>query len=274
MIKVLIKGAGDLATGVAIVLRNSGFKVLMTEIEQPTVIRRSVSFATAIYEKEVSVEGIQAQLVNELNYEKIIEDGKVGVIVDPYGTILKSYQPDIVVDAILAKKNLGTTMADGPIVIALGPGFEASKDCHLVVETKRGHYLGELIRQGSTIPNTGIPGEIGGRKEERVIKAPVDGTLTWIRKLGDMARENEPVLKVDDCVVKAAFTGCLRGLLMEGLPVHKGMKIGDIDPRGDASYCTTISDKSRALGRAVLEGALELGKEKGYFEVTRKCIKL
>ena len=269
MIKVLIKGAGDLATGVAIALNNSGFKVLMTDIEQPTVIRRSVSFATAIYNKTVSVEGVEAQLVDSNNYKQIIANGKVGVIIDPEAAIIKSYKPDVVVDAILAKKNIGTTINDAPIVIALGPGFEAAKDCHLAIETKRGHYLGKLIYQGSTIANTGIPGEIGGRKEERVIKAPVDGRITWIRKLGDIVAEAEPVLKVDDTIVRAAFTGCLRGLLMEGLSVHKGMKIGDIDPRRDPNHCTTLSDKSRALGRAVLEGALKLGKDNGYFGVIK-----
>lgn len=268
MTKVLIKGAGDLATGVAIVLHNSGFQVLMTDIKQPTAIRRSVSFASAMYENEVTVEGVCAQLVNRDNYQTILDSGKVGVIVDPEASIISIYEPAVVVDAILAKKNLGTSITDAPIVIALGPGFEAGIDCHLAVETKRGHYLGELIAKGKTIANTGIPGEIGGRSEERVIKAPVAGTLHWIRKLGDIVAEDEPVLKVDDVMVRAAFTGCLRGLLMEGLSVHKGMKIGDIDPRGEVDYCETISDKSRALGRAVLEGLLILGRQKNIFGVT------
>ena len=269
MIKVLIKGAGDLATGVAIALNNSGFKVLMTDIKQPTAIRRSVSFATAIYNNNVSVEGIEAQLVNFNNYEQIIDNGKVGVIIDPESIIIKSYKPDVVVDAILAKKNIGTTINDAPIVIALGPGFEAAKDCHLVIETKRGHFLGKLIYQGSPIANTGIPGEIEGRKEERVIKAPINGKINWICKLGDIVTKDEPVLKIDDTIVRAAFTGCLRGLLMEGIRVHKGMKIGDIDPRKDSNYCTTLSDKSRTLGRAVLEGILKLGKDNGYFGVKK-----
>lgn len=269
MIKVLIKGAGDLATGVAIALSNSGFKILMTDIEQPTVIRRSVSFATAIYNKAVSVEGIKAQLVDYNNYQQIISNGRVGVIIDPEAAIIKSYKPDIVVDAILAKKNIGTKINDAPIVIALGPGFEASKDCHLVIETKRGHYLGRLIYCGSAIANTGIPGEIGGRKVERVIKAPIKGKISWICKLGDVVKKADPILKIDDIIVRAAFSGCLRGLLMEGLLVYKGMKIGDIDPRMDPNYCITLSDKSRTLGRAVLEGVLKLGKDNGYFGVTK-----
>ena len=170
-------------------------------------------------------------------------------------------------DAILAKKNLGTAITDAPIVLALGPGFTAGVDCHGVVETKRGHDLGRLILEGSAIPNTGVPGDIGGYTEERIIRAPADGMFEPLAAIGDRVEEGAPVARVAGSVVCARLTGVVRGMLPAGLAVKQGMKAGDIDPRCEARHCFTVSDKARAIGGGVLEGLLYFGKEKGLWSV-------
>lgn len=269
MVKVLIKGAGDLASGVGMAFYKSGFKVLMTESEKPTVIRRSVAFGNCIFEDKAIVEGVTSIKVNEDNYKEALDRGLIGVIVDPKAEIIKKYQPDIVVDAILAKSNLGTTMDDAPIVIGCGPGFYAGNDCHLVIETKRGHNLGQIIRTGSAIANSGIPGIVEGRGIERVIYSPVEGIVTHVKKIGDIVAESDIILKVGDVPVTSPFKGVLRGLIAEGLHVPAKMKIGDVDPRINPEYCFTISEKAMAIGRAAVEGALNLGNEKNLFGVRR-----
>lgn len=269
MVKVLIKGAGDLASGVAMAFHKSGFQVLMTEVEQPTVIRRSVAFANSIYEAKMEIEGVTGIHVTEENYADYLEKGNIGIIIDPDGAIKNIYKPDIIVDAILAKKNLGTKKNDAPIVIGCGPGFSAGEDCHLVIETKRGHYLGKIIENGSAIKNSGIPGIVEGRGLERVLYSPVAGKIKHLKKLGDIVEQDDIILKVDGIPVKSPFKGVLRGLIVEGMLVSENMKIGDVDPRLFPEYCYTISEKAKAIGRAAVEGTLILGKQKVLFGVVK-----
>lgn len=256
---ILIKGAGDLATGVAHRLRRCGFDIVMTEIEEPTTVRRTVAFSQAVYEKTVEVEGIKATLVKDI---KMIQDninkGIISVIVDKNANIIKEIKPDVVVDAIIAKKNTGTSIEDAPIVIALGPGFEAGVDCHIVIETKRGHYLGKVIYEGKAIPNTGIPGSIGGHTVGRIIRSTSDGIIHPVAKIGDYVEEGQVVAYVDKIPVCASISGIVRGMLQDGISVFKGMKSGDIDPRCEIEHCFTISDKARSIGGGVLEGILYL----------------
>lgn len=269
MIKVLIKGAGDLASGVAMAFYNSGFQVLMTEVKEPTVIRRSVAFANCIYEEKMEIEGVTGFHVTEDNYLNCLEKGNIGVIIDPECKIKERYKPEILVDAILAKKNLGTMIDDAPIVIGCGPGFSAGKDCHLVIETKRGHQLGKIIKKGQAIENSGIPGIIEGRGIERVLYSPVAGKVEHIKKLGDIVEQDDIILKVDGVPVKSPFKGILRGLIVEGMMVPEAMKIGDIDPRLNSEYCYTISEKAMSIGRAAVEGSLMMGREKSLFGVLK-----
>lgn len=256
---VLIKGAGDLATGVAHRLRRCGFDIVMTEIEEPTTVRRTVAFSQAVYDKTVEVEGIKAALVKDI---KMIQDninkGIISVIVDKDANIIKEIKPDVVIDAIIAKKNTGTSIEDAPIVIALGPGFEAGVDCHIVIETKRGHYLGKVIYEGKAIPNTGIPGSIGGHTVGRIIRSTSDGIIHPVAKIGDYVEEGQVVAYVDKIPVCASISGIVRGMLQDGISVFKGMKSGDIDPRCEREHCFTISDKARSIGGGVLEGILYL----------------
>lgn len=256
---VLIKGAGDLATGVAHRLRKCGFDIVMTEIEKPTTVRRTVAFSQAVFDKTTEVEGIRGSLAKNMDEIKdILKNGEVAVIVDENAEIVKNLKPDVVVDAIIAKKNLGTNINDAPIVIALGPGFTASVDCHCVVETKRGHYLGKAIYEGSAIPDTGVPGDIGGYTTERIIRATDDGSIVPIVHIGDYVEKGQTVAYVNDKKVLAEINGIVRGMLQEDIKVFRGMKSGDIDPRCEKEHCFTISDKARSIGGGVLEGILYL----------------
>lgn len=256
---VLIKGAGDLATGVAHRLKRCGFDIVMTEIEEPTTVRRTVAFSQAVYDRTVEVEGVKATLVKDIKMIKDnIANGTISVIVDKDANIIKDLKPDVVVDAIIAKKNTGTSIEDAPIVIALGPGFEAGVDCNLVIETKRGHYLGKVICEGKAIPNTGIPGNIGGYTVGRIIRATGDGIIYPVTKIGDYVEEGQVVAYVDKMPVYASISGIVRGMLQSGITVFKGMKSGDIDPRCEREHCFTISDKARSIGGGVLEGILFL----------------
>ncbi len=269
MVKVLIKGAGDLASGVAMAFHKSGFQVLMTEVKLPTVIRRSVAFANCIYEEKVEIEGVTGVHVTEDNYSDYLEKGNIGVIIDPEGAIKEKYKPDVIVDSILAKVNLGTRIDDAPIVIGCGPGFFAGEDCHLVIETKRGHYLGKIIEKGSAIKNSGIPGIVDGRGLERVLYSPVAGKVEHFKKLGDIVELDDIILKVDGIPVRSPFKGVLRGLIVEGMLVPEAMKIGDVDPRIFPEYCFTISEKAMAIGRAAVEGSLIVGKKMCLFGVLK-----
>ncbi|ABO48862.1 biotin/lipoyl attachment [Desulforamulus reducens MI-1] len=253
---IVIKGAGDLATGIAHRLHCSGFSVVTTELPQPTVIRRTVSFAEAIYTGTVVVEGITAVKTSMERTLQVVEEGKIPVVVDPTGVMIKQLQPWAVVDAILAKRNVGTQITDAPIVVGVGPGFTAGVDVHAVVESMRGHYLGRVIHAGQAIPNTGIPGELGGYAKERILRAPCAGVFRAERQISDLVSAGETVAWVNEQPVVVAISGVLRGLLKEGLSVEPDMKIGDVDPRCQPEHCFTISDKARSIGGGVLEALL------------------
>lgn len=259
---VMIRGAGDLATGIASRLFKSGFSVVMTDQAIPTAIRHTVAFSTAVMNGEVTVEGIRARLAkDEEEAMTIIRQGDIAVLVDPAGCSIPSLKPNALVDAILSKKNLGTCLEDAPVVVGVGPGFTVGVDCHAAVETKRGHDLGRVLYEGSPEPNTGIPGDVGGVTFERLIRATVEGIFRPVASIGDTVEAGQTVAFVGDTPVIANIQGTLRGLLPDGTPVHKGMKSGDVDPRCCISHCYTISDKARAVGGGVLEAILNLSKQ-------------
>nr|WP_277998722.1 selenium-dependent molybdenum cofactor biosynthesis protein YqeB [Moorella sulfitireducens] len=266
---VVIKGAGDLASGVAHRLHQAGFLVIMTEIPRPTVIRRAVAFAEAVYSGATTVEGVTARLVTGPE-EALAQTmrGEIAVMVDPEARVIAALRPEIIVDAILTKTNLGTSIDQAPIVIALGPGFTAGRDAHAVVETKRGHYLGRVIWEGEALPNTGIPGEVMGYTEARVLRAPADGIFKGCKVIGDPVAAGEIVAMVGEVPLPARISGVLRGILHDGLEVTPGMKAGDIDPRGERDYCFTISEKARAVAGGVLEAILHLQGRLGKDKIT------
>lgn len=255
---ILIRGAGEMATGVACILYRANFRrILMLEVPSPLAIRRRVSFCEAIHEKATFVEGIEAvQVFGGSELEQVWAEEKIAVAVDPGGESICFYRPDLLVDATLAKRNLGISMADAPLVVALGPGFTAGRDCHVVVETNRGHDLGRLIRVGSAEADTGIPGDISGYRAERVLRAPAAGIFHAVRKIGDSVRAGDLVGTIGTAEVVAPIAGVLRGLIRPDSRVSAGLKIGDVDPRGEVGYCDTLSEKARTLGGSVLEAML------------------
>jgi xanthine dehydrogenase accessory factor len=264
----LIRGAGDLATGVALSLHHAGFRIVMTELSQPTAIRRSVAFCEAVFDGRQTVEGVTARLCDPADLDGVLGEGCIAVVVDPRSAIRAQAAPLVAVDAILAKRNLGTTRDFAPIVIGCGPGFQAGDDVDAVIETMRGHELGRVILSGRAQEDTGVPGEIGGRTAERILRAPAAGSVTLARRIGDLVERGDLVMTVGDAPVTAPLAGCIRGLIREGLIVASGLKVGDIDPRGQARYCFVVSDKARAIGRAVLEAALILGRARGLLRLT------
>jgi len=251
---ILLRGGGDLATGVAHRLHRAGFTVMVTELPQPLCVRRAVSFAEAVYSEIISVEGVTAHLAPDpmvgMAYTVLNE---IPVVVDADDTTITQMRPAIVVDARMAKKNLGTWITDAPLVIALGPGFTAGEDCHAVVETNRGHSLGRVDWEGSAEPDTGEPEPVRGFAGSRVLRAPRDGTLAGRLEIGDLVQKEQVIAEVDGEPIRAQFDGALRGLLHDGLRVTAGMKVGDLDPRGVREYCFLISDKARAVGGGALE---------------------
>ena len=252
---VVIRGGGDLATGIAHRLFNSGYNIVILEIEKPLAIRREVSFSEAVYRGEITIEGIRGVLANDMaSLKKILDDGSIPICVDEKGDLIRLIKPIAVVDAIIAKKNLGTNRKMAAITIGVGPGFEAGVDVDLVVESNRGHHLGKVIHQGKTAENTGIPGTTMGYTEERIIRAAGEGLVLPFFNIGDSVEVGDIVCKVGDIEVVAMISGILRGMIPEGIFVAKGLKIGDIDPRGDREFAFTISDKARAIGGGVLEG--------------------
>ncbi|MSS62894.1 selenium-dependent molybdenum cofactor biosynthesis protein YqeB [Velocimicrobium porci] len=256
--KILIKGAGDLATGIGYRLFRSGYEVIMTEIAVPTAVRRTVSFSRAVYEDEAVVEGVCAKKADNLEQAyDLIRQGVIPVLVDETTEIRKQYCPEVLVDAILAKRNTGTSITDAPLVIGVGPGFVAKMDCHKVIETKRGHYLGSVIEDGAAIPNTGIPGDVGGYTVERIIRASADGIFKPEVEIGDTVEKGQCVAYVNEIPVYAQMSGIVRGMLQNGVAVTKGMKSGDIDARSVKEHCFTISDKARAIGGGVLEAVCQ-----------------
>ncbi|MFC1943244.1 selenium-dependent molybdenum cofactor biosynthesis protein YqeB [Chloroflexota bacterium] len=252
-----MKGGGDLASGVAIRLFRSGFPVVITELPQPMVIRRPVAFAEAVYTGETSIEGVVARRVDRVEHIwPTLREGLIPVIVDPKAHIVEELHPTVLIDAIVAKRNMGTSLSDAPIVIALGPGFEAGVDAHAIVETNRGHDLGRVLWTGWAEPNTGIPSSVDGYAEERVLRAPVEGVVSVAKRIGEFVQKGEVVAWVNGTPVAATIQGVLRGLIKEGIKVAKGIKMGDIDPRGQPNYCFTVSDKALAVGGGVLEAVL------------------
>lgn len=268
---IVVRGAGDLATGTIHRLKKAGFRLLVLEAEHPAAIRRQVALSEAVYAGSARVEDVEAvrmdvDLAEEKNRKELLEqemeriwkkDG-VPVLVDPAGLSIAALRPAVVVDAILAKKNLGTTKEMAPLVIALGPGFTAGEDVDVVIETKRGHNLGRVIRSGSAVPNTGIPGIIGGYGKERVMHAQAEGILRNVASIGDIVEARAVIAEIETengtVPVEASLSGLLRGLIRDGYPVTKGFKIADIDPRKEElQNCFTISDKARCIAGSVLE---------------------
>ena len=256
--RVLVKGAGEQASGTAHRLFRCGYEVVMTELARPTARRRRVSFCSAVYDGHIEVEGVQAVgyrladagMLHDFDFRYI------PVFVDPEATLRKIWHPDIIVDARLAKRNLDNSLRDAPLVIGLGPGLEGGRDVHVVIETDRGHDLGRAIRHGFAAPNTGVPGTIAGRGAERLLRAPATGELVAWREIGDHIAAGEQVGRVNGCHIVAGIEGVLRGLVHAGLQVTVGQKLGDIDPRDDQAFCDTLSDKARTISGSVLETIL------------------
>ena len=288
---IICRGAGDLATGIIHRLHRAGHRVIALETDYPAAIRRQVSFCEAVYHGSATVEGVTARLLPALNdaetisgindtpqahiasqkwkssaIEAVLEAGEVPLLIDPTGESIALFRPDVVVDAIIAKKNLGTTINMAPLVIGVGPGFTAGKDVHLVIESMRGHNLARIITDGMAQPNTGVPGNIAGFTSERVIHAPAAGYIHDVRKIGDIVQKGDEIARIypdkesyDNALseyvpVNATITGIIRGLIREGYYFRKGFKIADIDPReSELTNCFTISDKARSIAGSVLE---------------------
>lgn len=258
---VIIKGAGDIASGIAIRLFRSKIKVIMTDLPKPTAIRRTVCFSQAIVNGRAQVEDVVSVCAENVQQALSLADsGVIPVLADEDAVCIKEIHPDIVIDAILAKKNLGTKITDAPVVIGIGPGFTVGKDCHAIIETQRGHYLGRVILSGSAAENTGVPGNIGGYTTERIIRAVRDGIFLQNAEIGDIVEVGQTVAFVDGEAVKCSIGGVLRGILPSGTPVFKGMKSGDVDPRGRKEYCNSVSDKALSVGGGALEACLRLYK--------------
>lgn len=265
---IVVRGGGDIATGTIYKLKKCGFSVLILEIAHPSAIRRNVAFSEAVYEGHSKVEDMECFLAkDEDEAEHFLKEDKLTMLIDPKGNCLKRFKPVVVVDAILAKKNLGTTRDMAPITIALGPGFTAGQDCDAVVETMRGHKLGRVIYEGKAIANTSVPGMIGGYAAERVIHAPAAGILHNIAKITDIVEEGQPIAWIEETdgtrtEVPASLSGLLRGLIREGYPVTKGFKMADIDPRlNEYENCFTISDKARCIAGGVVEAYFVLKQQ-------------
>lgn len=256
-ILVLLRGGGDLATGVAVRLHRAGFSVLITELPQPLTVRRGAAFGQAVYAGETTVEGITARLAEDpligVGYSLM---GEVPVVVDPEGTAIRNLRPPIVVDGRMAKSPLDSGLNQAPLVIGLGPGLVAGEHCHAVVETNRGHDLGRVLWKGRAQEDTGHPEPVAGQGVERVLRAPASGEVHGLLKIGDRVEAGELIARVGEAEVRAAFSGVLRGLMHDGVRVPQGMKIGDLDPRGARELCFTVSDKARAVGGGVLEAIL------------------
>ena len=249
----IVRGGGDLATGIIYRLWRAGYKVLCLETRHPLVVRRPVSAAQAVFDGTHEVEGMKAVRID--GHDEW-EDGTVAVKVDPEGTCISKMSPVLVVDAIMAKRYTGTNRDMAPLVLALGPGFRTPDQVHGVIETKRGHYLGRLITNGSAIPNTGIPGSEAGYTAERLLRAPKNGYVTPVREIGDRVEAGETVAVIDGEEIKSQIAGVLRGMIHPSVYVTSGMKIGDTDPRNIREHCFSISDKALAVAGGVLEAVL------------------
>ena len=284
---VIIRGGGDLGTGAALRLHRAGWRVLIAELAKPVAIRRAVALASAIYDGSIEVEGVSGRRIDDaVEIDRAWSLDQVPLIVDPDCSIAARLKPTALIDAIMLKRNTGTQMTDAPIVVALGPGFTAGVDCHAVIETNRGHNLGRVYYHGSAEPDTGTPGNLGGQDSQRALRAPIEGVFYAQRKIGDHVKAGEMigrVITVDvsltdsaarrlaltdrdasqplGMIVKTRIDGVIRGILHDGLIVLKNAKVADVDPRGEVSYCFTVSDKSWAVGGGVLEAVLYLARQ-------------
>jgi xanthine dehydrogenase accessory factor len=257
---ILIKGAGDLASGVAVRLFRCGYLVVMTELPNPLMVRRSVSFGEAVYETQMEVEGIQAWRISDIQAARLtLDQGIIPVLVDPQADCRAELCPIVLVDAVMAKSNISTRITDAPCVIALGPGFTAGIDCHAVVETNRGHSLGRVIYAGSAEPDTGQPGSINGKGAERLLRSPIEGMVEGLAAIGDYVTKGQMVAQVGGKPVFTQINGVLRGLIRSGIKVPAGTKIGDVDPRAEPAHCQQVSDKAFAIAGGVLEAILRAG---------------
>lgn len=271
---VVIKGAGDLATGVAVRLWRAGLAVVMTELEKPLAVRRTVAFAQAIFDGEQHVEGILAKRCRLVEADTLLAQGIIPVLIAPITEVLQLLQPAVLVDAIMAKVNTGTTRKDAPLVIALGPGFIAGVDCHAVVETNRGHYLGRALWQGGAEPDTGEPGRLPGvtHNISRVLRAPITGTVEAHYQIGAVVELGAHIATMhgahgDKVPILGTLGGVLRGIIHPSVQVTAGTKIGDIDPRAAPDHCSTVSDKALAIAGGVLEAILTTYHEQ-WFGIT------
>ncbi len=262
---VIVRSGGDIASGIIQRLFNIGFKVIILEISNPSSIRREVCFGEAVYRGEMTIENITSKLVKDVNeIEETFKEGKIPVLIDGTGENIGKLKPAVLIDAILAKRNLGTEIGMAPITIGVGPGFSAGKDVDAVIETKRGHTLGKVIYEGEAIRNTGIPGNIGGYTKERVIHSEFEGKIENISKIGDKIEKGQVIARIEGKEVRAKISGILRGIIREGYYVTEGFKIADIDPReNEYKNCFTISDKARSIGGGALEAILVLMNRKG-----------
>ena len=258
---IVVRGGGDLASGVIHRLYRCGYKVLILESERPSAIRREVSFCEAVYDGEAFVEGVLSHKIEDISEcDKVWKLKEIPLLVDETGESISCLKPAAVIDGILAKRNLGTSREMAPLTIALGPGFTAGEDVDYVVETKRGHDLGRIIEEGEAFPNTGIPGIIAGAGKERVIHSPAAGVIRNQSKIADLVEKGQVIATVDGTPVYASLTGILRGIIRDGYQVDKGMKIADIDPRKEEKKnCNTISDKARCIAGSVVEILLSEG---------------
>lgn len=265
---IVVRGGGDIATGTIMKLYKCGFSVLILEIPSPSAIRRNVAFSEAVYQGTQTVEDVTCYLAQNVREAiRLLEEGKLTLLVDPEGSCLQELHPLALVDSILAKRNLGTTRDMAPITVALGPGFTAGQDVDAVIETQRGHSLGRIIYEGSAAPNTGVPGKIAGFDKERVIHSPAEGILRNVRTITDTVKKGETIAVIEtpdgNISVEATLDGLLRGLIRDGYPVTKGFKIADIDPRAsEYNNCFTVSDKARCIAGGALEAILHLRKER------------
>jgi len=261
---IIIRGGGDIASGTIHKLHRCGFRLLVLELPRPTSIRRKVSFSEAIYDGEATIEGVTAVFAHSLDEAKMIWDSnKIPIIIDPAGESIWKLKPEVLVDAMIAKRNLGTTKDMADITIALGPGFTAGRDVDVVIETSRGHDLGRLIFEGEAKPNTGVPGEIEGYSAERVIHSPADGIIENIKDIGAIVDKDEIIASIGDTFIRSKIPGVLRGIIRSGSVVRKGLKIVDVDPRiSEMPNCFTISDKARNIAGGVLEAILYMKQKR------------
>ncbi len=257
---IIVRGGGDIASGIIHKLYKCGFKIVILETDQPTSIRREVCFSEAVYDKIKTVEEVTCKLANNTQeIDTILKENNIPVIIDTKGEYIQKLKPLAVVDSILAKRNLGTNKSMAPITIGVGPGFNALEDVDCVIETMRGHNLGRIIYQGSAIPNTGIPGIIKGISKERVIYSNTNGTIKTIKNIGEVVKQNEVIAYINETPVLATIDGVLRGIIKNNLYVKENLKIADIDPRlEEIQNSYTISDKARTIAGAVVEAILYL----------------